>query len=95
MAEEDGVEPKALQERPELAAELLFLWEAWWLLTTDRPIGMSGVGPIPFSAIDRYAQRYRIDDVDAFEAFAGVISQMDDVYLAWQADRTKTKPQQP
>lgn len=40
-------------------------------------MGMS-LGPIPWTAIDRYAIRYRIDD---FEDFEHMLSAMDAVYL--------------
>jgi hypothetical protein len=39
-------------------------------------------GPIPFSAIDRYAARYGIDDADEFERFLNVIMAMDGEFRA-------------
>lgn len=50
-----------------------------------------GVGPIPFGAIDRYADRYGIEGVDEFDAFRELIRAMDDAYLSWSAKR-KPKP---
>jgi len=49
-------------------------------------------GPIPFSAIDRYAGRYGIDGIDAFERFRELIRAMDDEYYRWEKKRDRTKP---
>lgn len=65
---------------------LQFTWSAFWDLNTDRPVGM-GVGPIPFTAIDRYADRYGIEGLDAFDALRELIRAMDDAYLTWSAKR--------
>lgn len=73
-----------------VAEHLHFHWSAFWDLNTDRPVGM-GVGPIPFGAIDRYADRYGIADIDEFDAFRELIRAMDDAYLSWSAKRRKTK----
>jgi len=86
LAEEDGVEPKALQERPQLPDHLQFVWSAWWELHTDRPVGMA-VGAIPFSAIDRYAARYGIDGMDHFDAFREAVRALDGAYLKWAGER--------
>lgn len=40
-----------------------------------------GRGPIPFSALDRYADRYGIADIDEFEQFRVVIRAMDGAFL--------------
>jgi len=56
------------------------VWEAFWHLTTDREIGM-GVGPVPWTAMDRYAARHAIDDPDDFDEFVELITAMDQAYL--------------
>ena len=90
MAEEDGVHPKALLERPELPDHLQFVWSAWWELHTDRPMGMA-VGPIPFTAIDRYASRFGVDDADHFEAFREAVRGIDGTYLKWVNERRDSR----
>lgn len=67
-----------------LHEHLRFVWEAWWVLSADRHVGMAGLGPIPFSAIDRYATRFGINDIDNFSAFIAAIAAMDDAYFAAQ-----------
>lgn len=47
---------------------------------SDRPPSMSGVAPIPFSAIDRYAQRYRITGKD-FDELKYMIRVLDNVFV--------------
>lgn len=44
------------------------------------------VGPIPWSAIDAYARRYRIDDEDQFGFLVQMIRAMDAVFLASISD---------
>lgn len=40
-----------------------------------------GVGPIPWTAIDRWAERHGIDDPDDYDEFVELISAMDHAYL--------------
>lgn len=61
----------------------MFHWNAFWDLGKDRAFGF-GVGPIPWSAIDRYAQRHQIDDPDEFDRFNLLVSAMDREFTAWQ-----------
>jgi hypothetical protein len=50
---------------------------------------MGGVGPIPFTSIDRYASRFGVVAVDDFNAFRELIRAMDGAYLAWTSKRRK------
>ncbi len=68
------------------------MWEAWWTLSADRPIGFGGAGPIPFQAIDRYADRFGISDPDEFNSFVALIAAMDDVLFAAQRKKQKPEP---
>jgi len=63
-------------------------WGAFGELSTDRPIGF-GRGPIPWSAIDRYAWRHGINDPDEHARFVRLIRAMDETYLNWHAERDK------
>jgi hypothetical protein len=64
-------------------SHLLFYADAFWRLNGDRQIGM-GLGPIPFSAIDRYATRYGITEVDEFDYFLRLIKVQDSEYMLLQ-----------
>lgn len=61
-------EETPLDSQPVLFAHLQFYLDAFQSLRYDRPIGMA-VGPIPWSSLDRYAQRYDIGDFAKFERY--------------------------
>lgn len=49
---------------------------------------MGGVGPIPWSSVDRYAERARLNDAERDE-FLRLIEAMDAVYLEHAAAETR------
>lgn len=75
-----------LQNEPELAEYLDFEWRAFHEVSRDRQIGF-GLGPIPWTTVDRYAERHLIDDPDSFERFSKLIFAMDDAYRANHAEK--------
>lgn len=84
--------PAFMVERPEIWPHLLLYSEAFTDLSTDRPLGaLGGAGPIPWTALDRYAARHGIDDLDAFERFRRMIRAQDGAYLKHMAEKAKTK----
>lgn len=74
-----------MQSRPVLHDHLAFEWVAFRRLARDRPVGLS-IGPIPWTAIDRYAARYGPHDPDAFDRFERLIAAMDDVVVKRAAE---------
>lgn len=56
-------------------------------LQGERPLslGMSGViyGRIPFTAIEAYARRYGIDDLDEFDRLRRIVEALDADETAW------------
>jgi len=81
VAKETGEVPRALAQRPEVPQHLAMVWSAFFLLSGDRSIGFEGPGPIPFLAIDRYAERFGLTgDADEFERFVELIRAMDAEY---------------
>lgn len=72
LAEETGEVPRALAERPVVHPHLEFEWRAFWALLSDRPAGPHAA--IPFSSIDRYAERYGIRGADEFERFRDLLA---------------------
>ena len=81
----EGEAPKALLDKPELGSGLRLFYDAFWALSTDRPLMMGGVGHIPFASIDLYARRAGIDGRDEFERFRILIGRMDEAYLSHTA----------
>lgn len=49
---------------------------------------MGGAGGIPWTAIDRYADRHEVEDFDGFKA---ILKALDSVYLEHLGERTKSK----
>lgn len=95
-AEDPSFQPKALLTRPDLWPHLVHVRNAFSELSSDRPLGaMGGCGPIPWCALDRYADRYGMDDLDEFERFARLIRAQDRVYLADVAEKLKRRGKTP
>jgi hypothetical protein len=72
---------KAFEVRPEIKPHLLFVWEAFSELGSDRPATEFGYGSIPFSAVDRYARRFGIEESNNFSRFLKLVRCLDAAYL--------------
>lgn len=73
-----------LQTKVDLFDHLRPEWDAFWALSTDRPIGMS-TGAIPWTSIDRYAARYHIEG-DEFDRFHDLIRALDAAFLSYKKE---------
>lgn len=73
-----------MQSRVDPFEHLRCDWKAFWALSTDRQIGMTA-GAIPWSSIDRYAQRFDVIG-DEFERLMRVIRAMDGAYLGYKKE---------
>ncbi len=82
--------PEKFENKPTLPDHLQFTWRAYWALSSDRHIGMAE-GPIPWSAMDRYAIRYGIVNMDDFDFFTLLLKAMDTVYLEIRAKQMNKK----
>ena len=71
-----------MRRRPNLPAELVFAWQAFWHLYGDRQLGSGACGPILWTSIDRYAERAGVTDPDEFERFRRRLQVLDDAYRA-------------
>lgn len=89
-AEEGGPLPPALLRQPSIHEPLLFYWNGFWDLSTDRPESFGGVRDIPWSAIDRWAGRHGVTDPDAFSRLLFLIRALDRVWLEDAEKRAKT-----
>ncbi len=74
------------------------MFEAFELLSTCRQISQGGVGPIPWSAIDQFAQQQGFaGDEIAYQDFVHIMQALDEVYLTRKAaeiDRERKKASQ-
>ena len=78
--------PEGFLNQPSIAPQNLFLWDAFWELSSERQMGM-GLGPIPYRALRSYADDGGIVG-DHFDLFRSVIRQLDGEYLARQSPKT-------
>lgn len=83
--------PAALDAAPDLPPGLDWYVEAFLALASCRPQGMAGPGPIPWTALDRYAQRHGIAGAE-FEIFEVLIAALDSAWLGWRAEREGKLP---
>jgi hypothetical protein len=84
-----GQRVKAIDNRPEVEPHLIPVWDAYVSLERDRSFSMGGPGPIPFSAIDRYAERYGISNIAEFDRLRRLIMAMDSEYLKFVDEKAK------
>jgi hypothetical protein len=71
--------PTAYLRRPRLADRLVFAFDAFWELNTDRPMGM-GIGPIPSRAIREYAKDHALSG-EPLDDFLGWVRVLDGEYI--------------
>jgi hypothetical protein len=84
--------PPLADPGPELELGLEPYWNAFWALSGDRQIGaMGGVGPIPFTALERWAARHGIADADDFEELERFVRALDGEYIRWAAAETEKR----
>lgn len=76
----------AIRDRPSLIGDE-WLWDGFLALNTCRPVGF-GPGPIPWTAIDAYANAEKFDEHERWVFFA-VIRHMDGVWLQHVAEKEK------
>jgi hypothetical protein len=79
---EAGLIPESDVAPPVLGRGLAFIYQAFWQLGSDRHVEQ---GPIPFTAIDAFARRYRIR-ADGFDRFRTLIVRLDNAFRQRQAN---------
>lgn len=67
---------------PKLYEDLLISYEAFWTLSTSRPIGFAGPGLIPFSEIAAYIRYRGISNSDVQDEIVENVRFLDKTYLA-------------
>jgi hypothetical protein len=70
-----------LDSKPRIFSHLIEYWTAFQRLTTCRPLGPAGAGHIPWTAIERYAEREGWEGAQ-YEDFVTIIEGLDKVSLA-------------
>jgi hypothetical protein len=94
--QQQGVEPFALKNKPKLVPWAVEYYRAFHTLSSSRPMGMGGVGPIPISEVLAYFEVFEVRDPDERETYVTMIQALDSVYLQKQSERSgsgaKSKP---
>lgn len=85
--------PAVIANAPELQEGLRFWYNAFLDLSADRPVGM-GEGPIPWTSIERYAERWDLDE-DESDDLHHHIRSMDKTYLKYRAAKTSSQVESP
>jgi hypothetical protein len=73
---------------PEVPEEARFAYTAYHRLATDRD--SMGSRRIRYSAIDAYASRYGVKDIDEFDVFLSLITSLDQDYLELLSEKERT-----
>lgn len=80
--------PDVILNAPQLEPGLELYLDAFWELSSCRSVGM-GLGPIPWTACEKYARVYRLDD-DQADALVYHVARLDSAYLKWSSDSAKS-----
>lgn len=73
-------EPSSDRWPPDLLPGADEFLAAFWEMSSDRHIGMTA-GPIPLSAIERWAARNGFEDLEEFSVLVSCIREMDSEWL--------------
>jgi hypothetical protein len=91
MIERGREAPAEFYNQPEVEPHLVWLWNAFWELGTERQLGMT-IGPIPGSKIREYLR----DDLDLYGAdydrAKAIIRKADDAYVGMLNRRKEDEP---
>jgi len=91
MSKKGREAPAEFYNQPEVEPHLVWLWDAFWELGTERQLGMS-IGPIPVSKIREYLRdELELDGVE-FERAKTIIRKAD---TAWIGMLNRIKDDEP
>lgn len=79
--------PDKIAHYPELEEGLDYYLDIYLDLCSDKSVGF-GEGPIPWSAMDRYARRYNIED-EEFDRLVYIIKYVDSELMQYRQKKNK------
>lgn len=88
-----GVTPRALLDRPELDYRQAYYYSAYQCMSRSRNAGMGGALPIPVSEILAYCELFYIAQLDERARLFRYVNSLDNAYLDWAAERSKSNSQ--
>lgn len=89
MAEQAGVQPRALQDRPTLNPKYQGLLEDFYLLSGRRFYNEAGLQPIQLSEIFIFLTHAGITGAEEKGRHLRVLVELDHVFLDYQLDKQK------
>lgn len=81
VEQQTGETPKALQNKPRLLPWLDWVWDAYWVLDSGRPIREGSVGKIPMTEIAAYLSVFDVGDDEAKRSFITMVRALDSVHV--------------
>lgn len=75
-----GETPQALLNKPELHEWLHWLYDAFWVCCTARPVYDGSVGSIPITAMHAYAEMFGVRGIELRQLLVRTIRALDSVY---------------
>ncbi len=91
IAEETGRPVPALDSKPEVPEDLLWVWEAWWHLAGSRPSSGFGPLPIPISEILAYCEFLGFRSLDNRAFLLRIVRVLDEEYFTILEARKNSK----
>lgn len=82
-------DPNPFPDKPVLSSAFYFYWVAFQDLNSVRTAGFS-IGPIPWTAVDRYAHRHELSN-EEFDLLWAIISHVDNTYLGLLNEKANPK----
>jgi hypothetical protein len=80
-----------LNDEPVIYQDIIWLWDAFLLLSGTRPMGFGGPTAIPLQEILAYSKIYAIEDHEELEEFTWTIRILDSEWLSEHYRRQDNK----
>lgn len=81
---------KKLENEPEVDWGTMFLARGYAELSTEKPIGFSGRGPIPWTRMVKWCQFHRLSHATATHAMT-TVSHVDGIFMRRDAAKAKAE----
>lgn len=90
QARRTGRLPDRVANAPQLDPGLELFWVAYCDLSTCRPASMGDLAPIPWTAVDQWATKFKLDD-EQEERLHFIVGKMDKAMIAWEKKKSGNK----
>jgi len=91
FAEESGITPKALENRPKLSAHLQYGYKVFWELSETRQSAFAGINRLSLAEFNHYCFLNEIQRQEAQDLW-WQISTLDRAFKAYMQEKAEKKP---